>query len=96
MGFFVGQLHRSGNLGIEHVRVACGGRDVRVVEGALHELEVAGLAQELGAEVMPEVMEAESINASACEPAPCRLDAFERLAEIAGPAHDRRAFVCTT
>ena len=45
-----------------------------MVEHALHQLQVAGLAQQLGAEIVPEVVEAEAGHAGAlAQPPPCDL-----------------------
>jgi hypothetical protein len=43
--------------------IACCRLDIGVVQRPLHQFEVAGLAQELGSEVVTEVMETESGNA---------------------------------
>src|SRR5262249_32843243 len=53
------RFHAVGDLGIEHVGVARRRRDRGVIERALYQFQVAGLAQKLGAEVMTEVMKAE-------------------------------------
>jgi hypothetical protein len=53
-------FERLGDFVIEHMRILGRGLDVGVVERPLHQLEVAGLAQQLGREIVPEVMEAEA------------------------------------
>jgi len=45
---------------IENVRIARRGLDIRMVERLLHQLQIAGLAQELGREIVPEVVETEA------------------------------------
>src|SRR5262249_22068849 len=57
-------LHRLSDLIVEHVGVSRRRLDAGVAERLLHELEVAGFAQELGGEVMPVVVEAEAGDAS--------------------------------
>ena len=47
------------------MRISRRGLDVGMVERALHELEIAGLAQDLGRKIVPIVVEAKSINARA-------------------------------
>lgn len=54
------RLHRGGDLVFEHVRVPCRRLKIGVVQHLLHKLEVAGLAQHLGAEIMPEVVESKT------------------------------------
>jgi hypothetical protein len=48
-------LHGVGDFAIEHMRIARGGLDAGVIECPLHQLQVAGRAQQLGAEVVPEI-----------------------------------------
>ena len=57
-------LHRVGHLAVEHMGVAQRGLEIGVVERLLHQLQVAGLAQQFGADVVPEIMKAKS-----CTPA---------------------------
>src|SRR5262245_16068431 len=53
-------LHAFSDIFVEHVRVTHGRLEVLMVERLLHELEVAGHAQKLGAEVMSIVVNAEA------------------------------------
>src|SRR5215472_14391761 len=69
-------LHSLGDLLVENMRIAASGFQVGMIERALHQLQVPGLAQELRGEVMPEIVESESADASAlAQPTPRDLDA---------------------
>src|SRR5215472_10413475 len=57
-------LDSVGDLAVEHMGIACRGLEVGVVKRPLHEPDVASLAQQLGAEVVPEIVEAEAGHAS--------------------------------
>ena len=76
-GLFPGlcdSFHRTGHIGVKDMGVAERALDVAVVQGLLHELEIAGLTQELRAEVVPVVMETEVLYARlGAHPLPRRL-----------------------
>ena len=56
---------------VKDVCVSRSGFDICVVQRLLHQLEVAGLAQELGSDIMPEIVEAKVFDASlGPQPAP--------------------------
>ena len=60
---------------------------VRMVQCPLHKLEVLGLAQQLAAEVVPEVMKPEALHASALtQSSPLRL--YSAIAERVAPPLD--------
>ncbi len=60
---FCDTFQRVGDLVIEHMRIAQRALDIGVVERALHQLDVAGRAQELGSEIMSVVVKPESDHA---------------------------------
>jgi hypothetical protein len=49
-----------GDLGVNHISIAPSIPNVGMVEHLLHELQVAGLAERLGRQIVPEVVKAES------------------------------------
>src|SRR5262245_53521056 len=58
------------------MRIARRGLEIAVVERALHQLQVAGRAQKLGAEIVPQVVKPEADHAGAlAQPLPCDLHA---------------------
>jgi hypothetical protein len=67
---------RHSNVFVEDVRIARRGLDIRVVEHLLHQLEVAGVAQQLGRKIMPEIVESEIGQSRRCADAtPSRVQA---------------------
>ena len=71
-------LQRFGHLVVEDVGVSRRGLEVGVIEGALHQLEVAGVAQKFGREIVSEVVEPESSHTRRLpRAAPARFDAAQ-------------------
>ena len=81
-GFGSGLRHAldgGGDIFVQDVRVPQRGRDVAMVECLLDQLEVAGVAQQFGGEVVPEVVEAEALDAClGAHSPPCRPQSVER------------------
>jgi hypothetical protein len=72
-------LECGGDLVVEHVRVPLGRGDVGVVERLAHEFEIAGLAQQADRGVVPEVVEAEALDARLrAQPPPRGVEAAVR------------------
>jgi hypothetical protein len=67
-------FHPAGHIGVKDMGVAERAFDVAVVQGLLHEFEIAGLTQELRAKVVPVVMETEVLHTRpGAHPLPRRL-----------------------
>src|ERR1700738_1506321 len=72
-------FHGARDILIDDMGIAQGALDVAMVHRLLHELEVAAVAQELGPEIMPVVVEAEILDAcSLPQPLPRRLGPGDR------------------
>ena len=81
LGLSLGLRHAldgGGDIFVQHMRVPQRGLDIAVVQRLLDQLEVAGVAQQLGAEVMSEVVKAEALDARlGAHPPPCRPQSVE-------------------
>ena len=89
-GFFPGlcdAFDGGSDVFIKHMGVAQRALDVGMVHRLLHQLQVAGVAQQLGAEVVAEVVEAEILDA--------RLGAYPLPSRFGSVERERIALPCT-